>query len=210
MFFLSQDIKSGRESLQWGTAGPITEKETQDAGIQPGAATSGGQTTLSTDIQPASPTSAPQTPGAPGRRFARPPHVSLPIPPTHRIVHSQASQLLARSSLSCELGLSLDLQLQWDSFGEKIVDQNTSPDYLKNRVPLLLRRRPRAPLSELGGFFPATIQPHRRRTQPISFPGCVPNSVILRRMWLFAEISCLGSLEELTQDKSKARCGAWG
>ncbi|XP_075815754.1 WD repeat-containing protein 97 isoform X2 [Microtus pennsylvanicus] len=198
------DIKSGRESLQWDTAGSITEKETQDTGIQPGAATSGGQATLSTDIQPVSLPSAPDTPGAPGRRFARPPRVSLPIPPTHRTVHSQASQLLARSSLSCELGLSLDLQLRWDSFGEKIMDLNTSPDYLKNRVPLLLHRRPQDPLSKLGGFFPATIQPHRKRTRPISFPGCVPNSVIVRQMWLQAEVSCLGSLEELTQDKVKS------
>lgn len=62
-------------------------------GIQPGAATSGGQATLSTDIQPVSSPSALQTPGAPGRRFAHPPHVSLPIPPTQRIVHSQASQV---------------------------------------------------------------------------------------------------------------------
>lgn len=91
--FPSQDIKSGREPLQWGTAGSITEKETQDTGIQPGAATSGGQATLSTDVQPVSPPSAPHTPGAPGRRFARPPRVSLPIPPTHRTVHSQASQV---------------------------------------------------------------------------------------------------------------------
>ncbi|XP_038199907.1 WD repeat-containing protein 97 [Arvicola amphibius] len=201
------DIKSGREYLQWGTVGPITEKETQDMGIQPGAATSGGQATLNTDVQPVSPPSAPQAPGAPGRRFARPPRVSLPIPPTHRIVHSQASQLLARSSLSCELGLSLDLQLQWDSFGEKIMDLNTSPDYLKHRVPLLLHRRPRDPLSKLGGFFPATIQPHRKRTRPISFPGCVPNSVILRQMWLHTEVSCIGSLEELTQDKFKSLGG---
>ncbi|XP_050001292.1 WD repeat-containing protein 97 isoform X3 [Alexandromys fortis] len=201
------DIKSEREFLQWGTAGSITEKETQDMGIQPGAATSGGQATLSTDVQPVSPPSAPHTPGAPGRRFARPPRVSLPIPPTHRTVHSQASQLLARSSLSCELGLSLDLQLRWDSFGKKIMDLNTSPDYLKNRVPLLLHRRPRDPLSKLGGFFPATIQPHRKRTRPISFPGCVPNSVIVRQMWLQAEVSCLGSLEELTQDKFKSLGG---
>ncbi|CAO2601928.1 WD repeat-containing protein 97 [Lemmus lemmus] len=194
------DIKSGRESLQWST-----EKETQDTGIQPGAATSGGQATLSTDVQPVSSPPALQTPGAPGRRFAHPPRVSLPIPPTHRIVHSKASQLLARSSLSCELGLSLDLQLQWDPYGGKIMDLNTLPDYLKYRVPLLLHRRPREPLSKLRGFFPATIQAHRKRTQPISFPGCVPNSVILRQMWLHAEVSCLGSLEELsTQGKFKS------
>ncbi|XP_051045165.1 WD repeat-containing protein 97 [Phodopus roborovskii] len=199
------DIKSGRESLQWSTVGPFTERESQDKGVQPGAATSGGQATSSADVQPASSPSALQTPGAPGRRFARPPRVSLPIPPIHRMVHSQASQLLARSSLSCELGLSLDLQLQWDQFGGEIMDLNTSY-YLRHRVPLLLHRRPKEPLSNLGGFFPATIQPNMRRTRPISFPGCVPNSVILRQMWLHAEVSCLGSLAELsTQRRLKAR-----
>ncbi|XP_040592272.1 WD repeat-containing protein 97 isoform X2 [Mesocricetus auratus] len=195
------DIKSGREYLQWSIEDSITEIESQDKGIQPRAATSGGQARLCADDQPMSSLPALQTPGAPGRRFARPPRVSLPIPPTPRMVHSQASQLLARSSLSCELGLSLDLQLQWDQFGGKIMDLNTSSYYLRHRVPLLLHRRPKEPLSNLGGFFPATIQPHRKRTQPISFPGCVPNSVILRQMWLHAEVSCLGSLAELSTQR---------
>lgn len=93
LFFLSQNIKSGREFLQWNTAGLATEKECQDKETQAGAATSGGQATLSVDVQPVSSHSAFQTPGAPGRRFARPPRVSLPIPPTHRVVHSRASQV---------------------------------------------------------------------------------------------------------------------
>ncbi|KAL1767575.1 WD repeat-containing protein 97 [Sigmodon hispidus] len=182
-----QDIKSARESLQWGTACHTTEKEPQDTGIQLGAATKDGQDIFSTDAQSMSSPSAFQTPGAPGKRFARPPRVSLPIPPIRRMVHSRASQLLARSSLSYELGLSLDLQLQWDTFGGKTMELSTSPYYVRQRVPLLLQRRPREPLSSLGGFFPATVQTHRQHIRPISFPGCVPNSVILRQMWMHAE-----------------------
>lgn len=68
-----------------------------DMEIQPGTATGVGQAALSIDIQAASAPSAPQTPRAPGRRFARPPRVSLPIPPTHRKVHSQASQVRSPS-----------------------------------------------------------------------------------------------------------------
>ncbi|XP_036063479.1 WD repeat-containing protein 97 [Onychomys torridus] len=204
------DIKSGRESLQWSAAGPTTES--QDSGIQPIAATSGGQVTFSEDVQLVGPPSALQTPGAPGRRFARPPRVSLPIPPIHRVVHSQASQLLARSSLSDELGLSLDLQVQCDQFGGEITDLSTSPYYLKQRVPLLRHRRPQGPLSNVGGFFPATIGPHKQRTQSIHFPGCVPNSVILQQMWLHAEVSRLGSLAELStpsQLKASSRGDQW-
>ncbi|KAL6081290.1 hypothetical protein STEG23_037571 [Scotinomys teguina] len=187
------DIKSGRESGQWSTADPTTEKESQDMDTQSGA-----------NVEPVCPSSALQTPGAPGRRFARPPRVSLPIPPIHRVVHSQASQLLARSSLSYELGLSLDLRLQYDQFRGEVMDLRTSRYYRRQRVPLLLHRRPQEPLSNTGGFFPATIQPYKQRTRSISFPGSVPNSVILRQMWLHAEVGCLGSLAELsTQSRSK-------
>uniref|UniRef100_UPI0034CD9C4E WD repeat domain 97 n=1 Tax=Rattus norvegicus TaxID=10116 RepID=UPI0034CD9C4E len=205
---LMMDGSSERESSQWGTAAPSTEKEPPDMAdmeIQPGTAAGVGQAALSIDIQAASAPSAPQTPRAPGRRFARPPRVSLPIPPTHRKVHSQASQLLARSSLSYELGLGLDLQVQWDQFGVKTTDLDKSIDYMKNRVPLLLPRRPAEPLSKLTGFFPATVKPYKLLSRPIRFPGCVPNSVVLRQMWLQAEVNCLGSLEELgSQSKFKS------
>ncbi|XP_052017334.1 WD repeat-containing protein 97 [Apodemus sylvaticus] len=189
------DIKSERESLQWGTSGPTTEKESPDTEVQPGTTIIVGQAPFSNDMCPLA---ALQAPGAPGRRFARTPRVPLPIPPTFRRVHSRASQLLARSSLSYELGLGLDLQVQWDQFGVKIVDLDSSTDYTQNRVPLLLQRRPSEPLSKLMGFFPATIKPHRVQSRPIKFPGCVPNSVVLRQMWLQAEVCCLGSLAELS------------
>ena len=49
---------------------------------------------FSNDVQPVFPLSFPQPPGgAPGKRFARPPRVSLPIPPTYWRVHSRASQV---------------------------------------------------------------------------------------------------------------------
>ncbi|GAB1299497.1 Predicted gene, 35339 [Apodemus speciosus] len=152
------DIKSGRESMQWGTRGSTTEKESSDTEIQPGTTIIVGQGAFSNDVCPLA---ALQAPGAPGRRFARTPRVPLPIPPTYRRVHSQASQLLARSSLSYELGLGLDLQVQWDQFGVKILDLDSSTDYTQDRVPLLPQRRPSEPLSKLTGFFPATIKPHR-------------------------------------------------
>ncbi|XP_076412279.1 WD repeat-containing protein 97 isoform X2 [Peromyscus maniculatus bairdii] len=171
------DIKSARESLQWGAAGPTTES--QDTGTQIRAAISGAQVTFSDEVQPVGPPAAFQTPGAPGRRFVRPPRVSLPLPPIHRAVHSQASQV------------------QYDQFGGESMDLSTSPYYLQRRVPLLLHRRPQEPLSNVGGFFPATIQPYKQRTHSIHFPGCVPNSVILQQMWLHAEVSRLGSLAEL-------------
>lgn len=133
-----------------------------------------GQAAFSNDVQPVFPLSFPQPPGgAPGKRFARPPRVSLPIPPTYRRVHSRASQLLARSSLSCELGLGLDLQVQWDQFAVKAIDLDASIDYMKNRVPLLLQRKPAEPLSKLMGFFPATIKPYRVRPYPSILPEVV-------------------------------------
>ncbi|XP_076768341.1 WD repeat-containing protein 97 isoform X2 [Arvicanthis niloticus] len=194
------DMKSERE---WSA----TEKEPLDTEVQPGTTVIAGQAAFSSDVQAVSLPSAFQTPGAPGRRFARPPRVSLPIPPTYRKVHSQASQLLARSSLSYELGLGLDLQVQWDQFAVNTMNLDTSTDYTQNRVPLLLQRRPSEPLSKLTGFFPAIIKPYRIRSRPIKFPGCVPNSVVLRQMWLHAEVSCLGSLAELSS-QSKLKSGS--
>lgn len=96
------------------------------------------------------------------QRFAHRLRVPLPIPPTHRGVHSRASQvrpptpptsaltpgpcgqpltmspsrqLLARSSLSSNLGLSLDLQLQVERLqGEKPVVPGPLSLHLQHRV----------------------------------------------------------------------------
>nr|XP_021514534.1 WD repeat-containing protein 97 [Meriones unguiculatus] len=183
------DIKSEWLSLQWDSDYEDVLTSDAPAGYQPPA------------------------PGAPGKRFARPPQVSLPIPPTFRKVHSRASQLLAHSSLCYELGLSLDLRAQWDQYEGQMVDLDLTAYYQRPRVPLLLQRRPREPLSKLGGFFPATIQPFMQHTRVIRFPGCVPNSVILRQLWLHEDVKRLGSLEELsTLSKVKlpgSRDGWW-
>lgn len=145
----------------------------------------------------------PQDLGTQGRRFARPPRVTLPIPPTHRRVHSRASQLLARSSLSSDLGLSLDLQLQSEPLlWEKPVAPDP-PSYLQHRIPLLPKRRPQALLSNLGGFYPATIQPYKDSRRPIHFPGCVPNSVVLQQMWQPGQVGGLEALCQLMGSRPK-------
>ncbi|XP_029420100.1 WD repeat-containing protein 97 [Nannospalax galili] len=200
------DIKSGRESGQWGTGATNTEEESQDTWDQTKAATYIGQASVSMEAEPVPTRLAPQTPGAPGRHFACPPHVSLPIPPTHQNVHSRASQLLAHSSLSYDLGLSLDLQLQWDETAGKTMNLNTS-SILKHRAPLLLQRQPTEPPSNLGGFFPDTIKSHMHCPRPISFPGHVPNSVVLQRMWFHAEPS--GSQDDLWLKHRRFSTARW-
>ncbi|XDA79362.1 hypothetical protein R6Z07M_009348 [Ovis aries] len=159
---------------QWGTVALTVEKETWDPSAQP----RDGPALRGTEAPPL------QDVGTLGRRFARQPRVPLPLPPTYRRVHSRASQLLARSSLSCELGLGLDLQLQWDRLSEKPLAWDLpSPDLGQSRTSLPLQRRPQELLSNLGGFFPATIHPYKHWRWPIRFPGCVPNSVVLQQMW---------------------------
>lgn len=117
-----------------------------------------------------------------------------------------ASQLLARSSLSCELGLSLDRQLQSEQFHpEKPMALDPSSSHLQNRIPLLQKRRPRELLSNLGGFFPATIQSYKYLPRPIRFPGCVPNSAVLQRMWLPWEVGRLGALAQLTSRRRRPK-----
>ncbi|XP_062045382.1 LOW QUALITY PROTEIN: WD repeat-containing protein 97 [Lepus europaeus] len=171
------DFQSVRGSQQWAAAAFSLEREARGT-VSPGA-----------DVQTA--------PAALPRRFARPPRVALPLPPAQHEVHSKVSQLLVRSSLSYELGLGLDMLLESEQVRREMTVGPNSPSHLQHRIPLLLRRRPREPLSKLRGFFPATPHPHKGCPLPIGFPGFVPNSTLLQQMWLPAEVSCLGSLAQL-------------
>ncbi|XP_036686108.1 WD repeat-containing protein 97 [Balaenoptera musculus] len=179
---------SGGESQQWSTVTLTVERQTWDVCALP------------TDVPDfggieASP---PQDLGTLGQRFARPPRVPLPPPTTHRRLPSRASQLLARSSPSHELGLSLHLQLQLERLhGEKLVAPDPLSSHLQRRIPLLLKRRPQERSSNLRGFFPAAVQPYKYWQRPIRFPGCVPNSVVLQQMWQPVEVSGLGALGPL-------------
>ncbi|XP_066120990.1 WD repeat-containing protein 97 [Saccopteryx bilineata] len=195
-------MPSGTESQQWNTMTLTAERETWDGCTLPRAAPTLGVRTEAPTAPKALPPS--QDSGALGQRFARPPQVTLPIQPIHRWVHSRASQLLACSSLSSSLGLSLDLQLQSEQLcQERPVAQEPPPaSHLRHRVPLLLERRPRELLSNLRGFFPATLQPYKDLLRPIHFPGWVPNSVVLQQMWLSGEDSGLGVLAQLTSQGS--------
>ncbi|XP_065759482.1 WD repeat-containing protein 97 isoform X2 [Muntiacus reevesi] len=180
---------------QWGTVALAVERETWDPSAQPrdGPALGGTEAPPLQDM------------GTLGRRFACPPRVPLPLPPTYRRVHSRASQLLALSSLSCELGLGLDLQLQRDRLSEKpLAWDPPTPDLGQSRTSLLLQRRPQELLSNCRGFFPATIHPYKYWRWPIRFPGYVPNSVVLQQMWSPEEVSGLGALGVLSgSHKSK-------
>ncbi|KAM4823038.1 LOW QUALITY PROTEIN: WD repeat-containing protein 97 [Urocitellus parryii] len=128
----------------------------------------------------------------------------LPTPPSdlapsthHQKVHSKVSKLLACSSLSCDLGLSLDLQMQLEQLREEMTMALDPPSSLPQQVPLWLQKQPKDPLSNLKGFFPATVQSHKYCPRPISFPGCVPNSVVLQQMWPSTEIGHLRPLTTL-------------
>ncbi|XP_057593011.1 LOW QUALITY PROTEIN: WD repeat-containing protein 97 [Hippopotamus amphibius kiboko] len=127
-----------------------------------------------------------------------------------RLIYGPGLLLLARSSLSCELGLGLDLQLQWELLRrEKPVTPDPPSSHLQRRIPLLLKRRPQELLSNLRGFFPATVQPCKYGRRPIHFPGCVPNSAVLQQMWLPGEVSGLGlGARVQRRSSSKARGGA--
>ncbi|XP_012668554.2 WD repeat-containing protein 97 isoform X2 [Otolemur garnettii] len=194
-------VQSGKESWQWNTGNLTVEREIWNMCALPRAAPCLWQAGVSPETQTLPISLPPQDLGTLGQRYARPPRVTLPIPPTHRRVHSRASRLLARSSLCHDLGLSLDLQLQWEQLqGWTTTAQYPPSSHLRHRVPLLLKRRPKEPLSNFGGFFPATAQPYKYPL-PISFPGCVPNSVVLQKMWLPGEVSCPSSLAWLTPQK---------
>ncbi|XP_006830941.1 PREDICTED: WD repeat-containing protein KIAA1875 homolog [Chrysochloris asiatica] len=187
---------------QWRGMAFTVERETWDTSALPTAVTSlqKGQ---------AVPVAvAPKDLRSLGQHLVRPPQVALPILPTSRKVHSRASELLSQSSLSCTLGLSLDLQLPSERFwkGTRASLDPVSPD-LPETIPL--KRHPKL-LSNLTGFFPATIKsPNQYCRQPglrpIPFPGFVPNSVVLQHLWLPTEMGGLGSLALLTphQDRPK-------
>nr|KAF6405897.1 WD repeat domain 97 [Rousettus aegyptiacus] len=177
---------SGTEIRQQGTVTLPMERETEtwDVCALPRAAPSLGEAGVCTEVPTVLTTLPPQDLRALGPGKARQPQVSLPIPPTRRGVHSKASQLLARSSLSCYLGLSLDLQLQWEQLHRERPAAPVPPwSHLQRRVSLLLERRPKEPLSNLRGFFPASVQPFKYLQRPIHFPGWIPNSAVLQRMW---------------------------
>uniref|UniRef100_A0A8C9KX22 WD repeat domain 97 n=1 Tax=Phocoena sinus TaxID=42100 RepID=A0A8C9KX22_PHOSS len=162
---------SGGESQQWSTVTLTGERQTWDVCALPRDVPD----LRGIDASP------PQDLGTLGQRFA-------PPPPTHRRLHSTASQLLARSSPSHELGLSLHLQLQWERLhGEKPVAPDPLSSHLQRRIPLLLKRRPQERLSNPRGFFPAAVQPYECWRRPIRFPGHVPNSVVLQQMRLPVE-----------------------
>ncbi|XP_030897294.1 WD repeat-containing protein 97 [Leptonychotes weddellii] len=201
------DVPSGREFQRWSTVTLTMERETWDVCTLHRAANCLWKAGVCTEV-PTVPAALPrQDPGAVGQRFAHPPRVPLPIPPIHQGMHSKASQLLARSSLSSNLGLSLDLQLHLERLqGEKPVIPGPPALHLQHRgcwVPLLMKRRPKEPLSNFRGFFPATIRPYKDLQRPISFPGSVPNSVVLQQMGLHREVSGLGALAQLTSRRSK-------
>eukprot|EP00070_Physeter_catodon_P049665 XP_028356559.1 WD repeat-containing protein 97 [Physeter catodon] len=179
---------SGGESQQWRTVTPTVERQTWDVCAPPSDVPDLGGVEAS----------PPQDLGALGQRSARPPRVPLPPPRTPRRLHGRASQLLARSSPSRELGLSLHLQLQLERLhGEKPVAPDPLSSPLQRRTPLLLKRRPQERLSKLRAFFPAAVQPYEYWRRPILFPGCVPNSVVLQQMWLPVEVGGLGALGPL-------------
>ncbi|XP_054985604.1 WD repeat-containing protein 97 [Sorex araneus] len=128
-----------------------------------------------------------------------PPRVSFPITPTPQEVHSKASQLLACSSLSSSLHLSLDLQLQdldrRQEWRRKLEQPLKAP--LQKPIPLLLKRRPEELVSKFQGFFPAILGSSAKPPLPIQFPGCVPNSVVLQQLWLCRELKELTSLSQM-------------
>nr|KAF6270914.1 WD repeat domain 97 [Myotis myotis] len=180
------------ESQQW-TSMAITVEKNGDVSTLPSVTPSLAKAGLCTDSPKMLP---PRDQGALSQRFPHPPRVTLPIPPTHQREHSRASQLLAHSSLSSFLGLSMDLQLQSEQLRQETPAAPEAPSsHLKHRVPLLLGRRPKELLSDLGGFFPASVQHYKNLRRPIHFPGWVPNSVVLQQMWLPQEPA--GSQEDL-------------
>ncbi|XP_035582979.1 LOW QUALITY PROTEIN: WD repeat-containing protein 97 [Zalophus californianus] len=198
------DVPSGREFQRWSTVTLAVERETWDVCTSHRAANCLWKARVCPEV-PTVPAALPQRdPGAVGPRFVHPPRAPLPIPPVHRGVHSKASQLLARSSLSSNLGLSLDLQLHLERLrGEKPMVPGPPALHLQHGDPLLMKRRPKEPLSNLRGFFPTTIQPYKDLQRPVSFPGSVPNSVVLQQMWLHREVSSLGALAQHTSRRSK-------
>ncbi|XP_006879483.1 PREDICTED: WD repeat-containing protein KIAA1875 homolog [Elephantulus edwardii] len=160
--------------------------------------------------QPMPPVLPPKDLGTLCQRLLRPPRVPLPLVPASREVHSQASQLLAKSSLSCSLGLSLDLQLQSDHFWKGAqVFLETLPSDLPKKI--LRRRHPKELHSSPQGFFPAAIQtPNQKlRLQPILSSSFIPNSVVLQHLWQQEEMGGLGTLVHLSPDDRHKPRASW-
>ncbi|KAM5315107.1 WD repeat-containing protein 97 [Glossophaga mutica] len=174
-------VCSGAESQQLNNVTLTAERETWGVCAPPRAAPSLEKVGVCTETSIPPTALPPQDWGALGQCF---PQVTFPIPPPHRGAHIRESQMLARSSLSSTLGLSVDLQLQLEQLPqERPVASDSLSSHLQHRVPLLLERRPKELLSNLRGFFPAAIESYKDLRRPIHFPGWVPNSAVLQRMW---------------------------
>ncbi|XP_069847713.1 WD repeat-containing protein 97-like [Dipodomys merriami] len=191
---------SRKEDHQKDTLDTTMARELEDKYTTARAASCAKQSAVSSESQTLPTPPVPQALGALDQRSAHPPPVSLPIPPVGQRVHSKASELLARSSLSCVLGLSLDLQLKSDKLQGKMTTVVGVPPSPQQKAPRLPHKRRKESLSKLKGFFPATTEPYKRHPRPISFPGYVPNSVVLQRMWLSEEVT----MAHLVSDRLKS------
>ncbi|KAG8515425.1 WD repeat-containing protein 97, partial [Galemys pyrenaicus] len=205
-----QGIHAGWEPHQGSSVALVGEARTWDTYPLSRAVPSLGRAGLCLEEQTVPTARCPQDSGTLCRLLAHHPHVLQPSPPAYQAVHSQASQLLASSSLSSCLGLSLDLQLLEEQHrGRMPVAPEPPATQLQHRVPLLPERRPQEQLSRLPGFFPATLGTCESAQPPIRFPSYVPNSVVLRQMWLQGDLSGLGALAQLAGiQESKAKAGA--
>ena len=86
-------MQSGRESQQWSAGTLTVERETRDVCALPQAAHCLARAEVSTAAQTVPTALSPQDLGALGQHFSQSPRVTVPIPPTHRRVHSKASQV---------------------------------------------------------------------------------------------------------------------
>lgn len=86
-------MQFGRESQQWSPGTLTVERETWDVCALPQAAHCLARGEVSTAAQTVPTALSPQDPGPLGQHFSHPPRVTVPIPPTHRRVHSKASQV---------------------------------------------------------------------------------------------------------------------
>lgn len=190
------------DSQQWISLRATTPEKSGDVSALPSAIPS----LVKAGVCTGSPKTLPSRDGgAPCLGFTHPSHVIAPVPPAHQRVHSRASQLLARSSLSSYLGLSVDLQLRSKRLLQERPEATEAPSYHpKERVPLLEEPRPKELLSNLGGFFPAAIEHLKNLRRPVQFPGWIPNSSVLQQLWLPQEIRGLGTLPEL-MDRSSSK-----
>lgn len=103
-----QGTCSGRESQRWSTMTVTVERDTWDACALPGPSQAG----VCAEAPTVPTVLPPQDLGTQGRRFARPPRVTLPIPPTHRRVHSRASQVRPPPPATCRPCLVVPARLR--------------------------------------------------------------------------------------------------